>query len=381
VPSARFMLAVVAPIAAFSLLYLLGRPEPLPPAQESGLAQVLNADDGGYAQADQVRRFQFPADHGPHPDFRHEWWYFTGNLETRNGRRFGYELTIFRIALSPTPPESRSAWATNQLYWAHFALTDDQAERFYFYERFSRGALGLAGARADPFKVWLEDWTVSAAADRGFPWRLRAAAGDITIQLALSPVKPLVLQGSQGLDRKSAEGHASYYYSYTRLDTEGHLRLGDESLKVNGLSWLDREWSSGTLAKDQEGWDWFALQLDGGSDLMFYRLRSQDGGTDPFSGGVWVGPNGAASVLAHDDVVIETLTHWNSPRGGSYPAQWRLMVSSSDCQFTITSVLADQELDVSVRYWEGAVDVTGTCGGEEITGWGYVELTGYAKAL
>ena len=187
-------------------------------------------------------------------------------------------------------------------------------------------------------------------------------------------------RGNHGLDRKSAEGHASYYYSFTRLSTAGTLTLDSEIINLNGLSWLDREWSSGSLADDQQGWDWFALQLNDGVDIMFYRLRQAHDATDPNSGGVWVDARGDSVTLAASDVRIETLAHWSSPRGGRYPARWRLTLPARHCRLTVTPIVADQELDVLVRYWEGAVDVTGACGTDRVSGMGYVELTGYARA-
>jgi len=349
------------------------------PAREKNTLAVLLGNGAGYAQADRARRFRFPADFGPHPRFRHEWWYFTGNLRADNGRRFGYELTLFRVALSPAAAPGASAWTTNQLYIAHLAFTDRQGQRFQFHERFSRGALGLAGARSNPFRIWLEGWQVAAKPGGGFPWRLEAAAGNLQLTLALTPLKPRVLQGDRGLDRKSAQGHASYYYSYTRLATAGTLRLGAETVDVRGLSWLDREWSSGSLAEHQQGWDWFALQFDNGAELMFYRLRGHRGATDPHSGGVWVGAQGKDFPLAAEDVGIETLAHWSSPLGGEYPAGWRLTVPARDCRLTVAPIVPDQELHGFVRYWEGAVDVTGLCDARPASGWGYVELTGYAR--
>jgi predicted secreted hydrolase len=361
--------------------YLLVRPAANLPAPQSVLPALWNTGAQAYAQADHIRRFHFPKDHGAHPAFRHEWWYFTGNLKTAGGRRFGYELTIFRIALSPLVSRSGSRWATNQLYMAHLALTDKQARRFYAFERFARGALGLAGARAAPFKVWLEDWSVAAIGKEGLRWRLKAAIGKLAITLELDAGKPTVLQGDHGLDLKSAQGHASYYYSYTRLNTVGRLRIGDNVFQLRGLSWLDREWSSGALARDQAGWDWFALQLDNGFDLMFYRLRKDKGPTDRNSSGAWVSPRGAKTSLAYDEVILKTLAYWDSPLGGKYPARWRLHLPEQDCRLTIKPILADQELNVSVRYWEGAVDVGGACRSRPVSGWGYVELTGYARAL
>ncbi|MBA2491914.1 MAG: carotenoid 1,2-hydratase [Gammaproteobacteria bacterium] len=365
-------------LITLSLRVLFTDRDTAPPVHENDLAGVLG-DSAGYAQADRARRFRFPADFGAHPDFRQEWWYFTGNLQAADGRRFGYELTLFRIALSPNQTPGRSAWRTDQLYTAHLALTDRQEHRFECYERFSRGAMGLAGARTAPFRVWLEDWRVAARPGGGFPWRLEANAGNWRLALALSPQKPLVLQGNRGLDRKSAKGHASYYYSFTRLSTVGTLTLDGEIIDLNGLSWLDREWSSGSLADDQQGWDWFALQLNDGADIMFYRLRDTRDATDPNSGGVWVDALGNSVTLVASDVRIETLAHWSSPRGGRYPARWRLTIPACDCRLIVTPIMADQELDVLVRYWEGAVDVTGLCGTDRVSGMGYVELTGYAE--
>ncbi|MBA2409559.1 MAG: carotenoid 1,2-hydratase [Gammaproteobacteria bacterium] len=377
---ARLIILIVIILATLIFGARFMRDDTTKLVSENNLAGALG-NGAGYAQADRLRRFQFPADFGPHPDFRHEWWYFTGNLKAADDRRFGYELTLFRIALIPSPTPGKSAWRTNQLYTAHLAVTDRQGQRFEFFERFSRGALGLAGARAAPFRVWLEDWQVAARKGGGFPWRLEASAGNLRLALMLSPQKPLVLQGDHGLDRKSAQGHASYYYSFTRLTTAGTLTLGDEIIDLNGLSWLDREWSSGSLADDQQGWDWFALQLDDGADMMFYRLRQAYDATDPNSGGVWVGAGGNSVTLAASDVRIETLAHWASPRGGRYPARWRLLIPTRDCRLTVTPIMADQELDVLVRYWEGAVDVTGACGTQRVSGMGYVELTGYAEEM
>ncbi len=375
----RWIVVVIGIAALLWLTSLSMRPHDQAGTPALDLAAALSADNANYARADRVREFHFPTDHGPHPRFRHEWWYFTGNLKTPDGHRFGYELTIFRFALSPHREARGSRWGTNQLYMGHLALTDPQRESFDFFERFSRGALGLAGARSTPFKVWLEDWEIAALGKHVFPWRLSAEVRNVALDLTLWPVKPRVLQGDRGLDRKSSAGDASYYYSYTRLRTAGAVRVGERVFSVSGRSWLDREWSSSALAQDQQGWDWFALQLDNGADLMFYRLRGSDGTPDPNSGGVWVTWHGSSISLAHDDVTLSELDYWRSPRGGTYPVRWRMSVPQRDCKFTITPLLADQELDVSVRYWEGAVAIRGVCGGEEVRGRGYVELTGYAR--
>jgi predicted secreted hydrolase len=345
----------------------------------SELAAALGAgDDTGYARAFEPRSFSFPADHGPHPAFRNEWWYVTGNLDGGDGRRFGYELTIFRVALTPGAPESTSAWRTNQLYFAHFALTDAGKGAFHFDERFSRGAAGLAGAEASPFRVWLDDWSITEGA--GGRWRLVARTAEAGIDVTLDPVKPPVLQGDDGLSRKSAApGNASYYYSLTRLRTGGEIVLGGTRLAVAGTSWLDREWSTSALAPDQAGWDWFALQLDDGTELMFYILRRKDGTADAHSAGTFVDPAGELTRIANTDLQVEVTGTWQSALGGAYPARWSLQVPTLDLSLEITPVVANQELDTIVRYWEGAVDAAGTRNGRPIGGRGYVELTGYAK--
>ena len=347
-------------------------------AAPSQLAELLSADAEGYARALQPREFNFPTDHGPHPEFRNEWWYVTGNLDGEDGRRFGYELTIFRFALAPAAPDTESLWRTNQVYIAHLAITDVEDEQFLVGQRYARGALGLAGARSNPFKVWIDDWQI--AEERQGAWRLVADNDDFAIDVELVPQKAPVLNGDAGLSQKSSDpGNASYYYSMTRLATDGRLRIGAEEYPVTGLSWLDREWSTSALADNQVGWDWFALQFSDGSDLMYYGLRRKDGSPDPHSGGTFVGADGAAVHLDRDDVEITVLDTWDSPEGGAYPSQWRLQSPGSGLDVTVTPVIADQELFTTVRYWEGAVDISGTRNGEPLSGRGYVELTGYAR--
>jgi predicted secreted hydrolase len=356
------------------------------PSASLSVAGALRAtDDRGYARALAPREFSFPADHGPHPDFRTEWWYYTGNLATAEGRRFGFQLTFFRSALAPEMPERGSAWATRQAWLAHFTVTDVEEERFHSSERWSRGAVGLAGVRATPFRVWVEDWSAAAAAGETgpvFPMRLRAAEGEVAIDLKLAPGKRPVLQGDRGLSRKSAEpGNASYYYSLTRMPANGTVRVGSETFTVEGAAWMDREWSTSSLGEKQVGWDWFALQLAGGTDLMLYQLRQADGRGDPASSGSFVAPDGTSRTLTFRDFSLEALDHWQSPRSRArYPSRWRLRVPSEGLDLTVAPRLADQELDVSFRYWEGAVAVEGTHRGTPVEGKGYVELTGYAES-
>jgi len=348
---------------------------------DASLANLLGAgDSSGFEKAIAPRRFEFPADHGPHESFRNEWWYVTGNLDADDGRRFGFELTIFRFSLTPAPPDADSAWRTNQVYIAHFAITDAERERFFVAERYSRGATGLSGASADPFRVWIDDWQiVSAAADGGMPWRLVAAGDGFEIDVELVTRRPPVLNGVDGLSQKSDEpGNASYYYSLTRLQTDGTIVIDGESFKVSGLSWLDREWSSSALAADQQGWDWFALQLDDGSELMFYNLRKTDGSQGRNSAGTRVRADGTSAYLSRGEVDVAVTRTWDSPEGGTYPAGWTLTVPAEGLVLDVVPVMADQELFTTVRYWEGAVDVSGRRRGEAVSGRGYVELTGYA---
>jgi predicted secreted hydrolase len=356
-----------------------GRPESPTRASLSVSSALRAADDRGYARALEPREFHFPADHGPHPEFRTEWWYYTGNLATAEGRRLGFQFTFFRSALAPGMPPRSSAWATRQAWLAHFTVSDVQGGKFHSFERWSRGAVGLAGAQGDPFRVWVKDWTAEDAGGQPAGMHLAASEGDAGIDLILRPGKPPVLQGDRGLSRKSAEpGNASYYYSLTRMPTAGTVRLGNENFRVTGDAWMDREWSTSSLGKDEVGWDWFALQLSDGWDLMLYRLRRNDGRADPASSGTVVAPDGGSRPLALADFQVDAAGEWRSPRSGArYPARWRVRVPSEALDLEVRPLLADQELDVSFRYWEGAVAVEGTRHGRTVRGRGYVELTGY----
>ena len=366
-----------------------------------------SADTTGYDRADRVVDFQFPRDHGPHPGFKTEWWYVTGNLDTEgaatvpgrqpstSGRDFGFELTIFRIALRPpgdTPVQfastdsTRSSWATDQLYMGHFALSDVTNETQYDVERFSRGAAGLAGAQGEPFRVWLEDWSITSATDDppvdgAFPVRIRAHGDEAAIDLVLSPEKPMVLQGNRGLSQKGeGSGNASYYYTYPRLATKGTVAVQGDTLSVSGLSWMDREWSTSALSENQVGWDWFALQLDDGRDLMYYQLRNKDGSASRYTDGIVVAPDGSTTPVDRSDARLEVLDTYTTPDGTrEYPVEWRLRIPSQDVDLRVDAAFNKQELKVSVRYWEGAVTVNGSTASGPVQGHGYVEMTGYGE--
>ncbi len=353
-----------------------------PPA--SAVETMAGGDTAGYRAAIEPREFIFPSDHGPHPDFRSEWWYFTGHLESDDGERFGYQLTFFRQALAPQAQTRSSSWATRQLYLAHFALTDVEADVFHSFERLSRGAAGLAGAGGNrPFRVWVEDWSAESIGVEAFPLRLRATSREsptIALDLTLEKHKPVVLQGDRGLSQKGeGAGDASYYYSLTRIAARGTIRLGDRSVPVTGISWLDREWSTSALGKGQIGWDWFSIQLDDQRELMLFQLRRADGSIDPISHGVLVAVDGSTRSLRYQDYSIEVTATWRSRHGTVYPSGWLLNIPTASLALELAPLVADQELDVSFRYWEGAVSVGGTENDKPVRGLGYVELVGYAE--
>ncbi len=411
---------------------------------------LLSGDSEGFARVFGPRDIVFPEDHGAHPDYRNEWWYYTGNLVEREsadsddgsqavepGRRFGFQLTVFRGALDPAPDAPESAWGSGQAYLAHFALTDVEANSFHSAERLSRGDAGLAGAVASPMRVWVETWEIAEVdaiaesgaiadyggiADRGEiadgrgiddgssiaevggdaddgdvdvdhdfgatevapRVRLRAADGPVSIDLVLSPRKAPVLHGDDGYSPKGPEpGNASYYYSLTRQWAEGKVTTAEGSFEVEGEAWMDHEWSTSALSGGQTGWDWLSLQLGDAREVMVFRVREADGGIAPSSSGSVIDRDGRVLHLAREDFKLIPSGEWLSPRtGGRYPVVWRLEVPSEGIELEVVPLIEDQELDVGIRYWEGAVRATGrdTAEGRPIEGIGYLEMTGYAPS-
>ena len=365
-------------------LLLSQRQEPQVQARLVGLAEAGSGDPAaGFLRVTGPAELVFPGDHGPHPDYQTEWWYYTGNLVAEGGQRLGYQLTFFRRALVPPAERTtrQSAWAADQVYMAHLALTDVEGNQFRAFERFARGAGGLAGAVADPFHVWLEDWQVEEV-EPGVT-RLVAAQDGLALDLLLTDRKGPILQGDQGFSPKGpGPGNASYYYSLTRLETAGMVRVGETGYAVSGLSWMDHEWSTSGLAVDQVGWDWFSIQLDDGSELMVFQLRKEDGSIDPFSSGAFIAADGSTRPLDRDAFEIRVEDTWRSPHtGATYPARWMVSVPGVDLVLEIEPLLAGQELTLSYAYWEGAVGVEGRRAGEAIRGHGYVEMTGYAGSM
>ena len=350
------------------------------PARQGNATRFLTEpSDHEYARVLESRAFRFPEDHAAHDEYRNEWWYFTGNLRDAGGRHFGFELTFFRLAMSPEAVPRGSTWGANQAWMAHLAVTDTDGRDFIAAERFSREALGLAGSQAEPFGVWLEDWSATGDGPGIPPLQLSAGTARAGIELTLNGAKPVVFHGDNGLDPKGPEpGNASYYYSLTRLAATGTVRVADEEFDVSGTAWMDREWGTSALSPDLAGWDWFALQLADKVEVMYYRLRTEDGGTSPFSGGSLIQADGARIPLNPQDVALTPLEHWTSPTSGArYPTAWQLDLPGHEMTLQIRPYLQEQELNLTVRYWEGAVSVTGNQRDTALAGDGYVELTGY----
>lgn len=350
-----------------------------------GLASEGATPSPDFARAFAARQFVFPQDHGPHPDFQTEWWYYTGNLADAQGRQFGYQLTFFRRALVPPKdmPARQSDLASGQLYFAHFALTDESAGRHVAFEKFSRGAGGLAGATAEPYRVFVEDWAVTGLTTQGDAVQLVAHRGAYSITLALKSAKPAVAQGMQGLSAKSdTPGNASYYYSFTRMVTTGTLSSEEGMFTVSGWSWMDHEWSTSALGPHAQGWDWFSLQLSDQRELMLFQVRNTDGSIDPVSGGTLVLPDGSTRRLTRDEVKLEVLERWHSPSSGAdYPVHWRVTIADLSTVLDINARIQAQENNLSVVYWEGAMTLQGQSDGKPVSGAGYVELTGYSASL
>lgn len=373
------LLPIVLPgllLAALAVAWLVQRSLP----ERSGATPLdttalLDSAPEAFLRVTGPRPLDFPADHAAHPGYRSEWWYFTGNLEAGDGRRFGFQFTLFRFGLGGDPAADadpiESVFAADAVWMAHLAVSDLEQQRFLSRERFARGALGLAGATAD--RWWLRDWTVDRT-ESG--WRLRAGAGDFSLDLALDPARPVVLQGDAGYSRKGpAAGNASRYYSYTRMRSAGTLGLDGMAFEVEGTAWLDREWGSSQLGPGIQGWDWFALQLDDGRDLMVYRLRTEQDMASPYSSGTLVDADGRARTLGPDAFDLRPTRRWRDPDGVAWPVAWSLDLPSQGLSLEVRPAFDAQLWRSSVRYWEGAVEVLAD--GEPV-GRGYLELSGYS---
>ncbi|HBB35985.1 MAG TPA: hypothetical protein DDZ80_30580 [Cyanobacteria bacterium UBA8803] len=371
-----------------SMALLLVHP---PQVAEKGSASVAWLQVDNHANSDGFKRvfgpseIVFPRDLGGHEDYQTEWWYYTGNLESTTGSPFGFQLTIFRRGLTPViqpvSTDNRSDWRTNQVYFAHFTISDIANKAFYPAERFSRGAAGLAGAQAVPYRVWLQDWSFTEIAPGQV--RLVAKTDQVALDLVVKETLPPILQGDRGYSAKSSEpGNASYYYSIVRQETTGKVTVKGESFEVKGLTWKDHEYSTSSLSGDDVGWDWFSLQLDNDTALMLYLLRRKDGTIESVSSGSFITADGTVERLNKTDWQVEVLDTWKSPTSkAKYPAKWRIAIPKLELNLAGQSLIPNQELNLSTTYWEGAVNFQGTQAGKPVQAQGYVEMTGYANTL
>lgn len=322
-------------------------------------------------------RYAFPRDHFEHPDFRTEWWYYTGNVRDSGGKRFGFELVFFRQGERRGPSDNRSAWRVDDLYPAHLALTDIDGRHFYHHERLNRAGPGLAGASFAEKRVWNGNWS---ARWEGAEQVLEATADEFHFRLRLAAATPPVINGINGVSQKAdGPGRASYYVSLPRLVTNGELQLNGETHAVTGTAWMDHEWFTEQLAADQTGWDWFSVQLDDHTELMLFQIRRKGGGIDPHSSGTFIGRQGRARHLSREDFSLTPFEYWKSPRtGATYPTGWKIRVPSLKIELDARAALEDQELTgpAGPAYWEGAVTYSGTEAGA-----GYLEMTGYDKPV
>lgn len=367
-------------IALLAVAWLVKRTDRGEPASSdvSGTA-LLSAAPEAFRRVTGPEPLTFPADHGMHPGYRNEWWYFTGNLVDGDaadgaGHRYGFQFTLFRFAVEPGDRPD-SDFATDAVWMAHLAVSDLDGEQFIASERFARDSLDLAGATADQW--WLRDWTVTRT-DRG--WRLQAEAEGAALDLLLAAEKPVVLQGDAGYSQKGPDpGNASRYYSITRMRADGRVRVGDREAGVTGSAWLDREWGSSQLGEGIAGWDWFALQLDDGRDLMLYRLRTDQGAASRFSAGVLVEPDGTYRVLGREDFEFTETRRWRDRRGVAWPVAWRVRLPAEGLDFEVLPAFDSQRWYATVGYWEGAVRIQDAASGQPL-GRGYLELSGYADS-
>ena len=376
-----FGILVIAIVGTSAFLYWRSQ-QRAPVATEIVALQSAQRAEG-FARVTEARVMSFPQDHGPHFDFQTEWWYYTGNLVADDGRRFGYQLTFFRRGITAGIPETRqSDWATNQIYFAHFALTDTKNNTHNETEIFARGAAGLAGATGEPFRVWIENWSAEGINPQASNVKLAADDGKMSLNLELNASKPPVVHGENGVSQKTETlGNASYYVSFTRMSTQGTVRINGETFQVTGNSWFDHEWSTTSLSENAAGWDWFSIQLDDNREFMFFQIRNKDGSIELLSSGTLVEADDSTKYLKRDDVKITPQEFWTSNFSqGKYPNKWRVESTVGNFDLTLTPLIADQEMRVSFTYWEGAVNVQGTSNGKSVRGQGYVEMTGYGNA-
>lgn len=342
-------------------------------------ALALSSGAAEYKQALPGYHYEFPRDHFNHPEYQTEWWYYTGNVRSKDGRRFGFELTFFRQGVARDA--NQSTWHIQDLYMAHFALTDLSGQQFYHQERINRAGPGIAGIDEKAGLIWNGNWQVQLGATQHV---LRAVDEKCAIALELTPVKPPVIQGRDGISRKAeGEGHASHYISFPRLNTSGTIDLSGSSYRVEGTSWMDHEFFTGGIDASESGWDWLSLQLDDNTEVMLYRMRHKDGSIDPYSSGSFIDAQGRYTFLSSQDFTMTPgADSWTSPQTkGVYPIRWHVTIPKLGIDAAVSTPLANQEMagKIGPSYWEGAIDVDGKRGGGGLHGVGYLEMTGYAR--
>lgn len=326
-------------------------------------------------------KYQFPRDHASHDEFKTEWWYYTGHLKSVAGKKYGFELTFFRIGVETPNVPQKTPWQLNNYYLAHFAVTDENNKKFHYFEKLNRSGVKAAGAREDAFYVFNEGWFAEWLNGRFY---IKADTPQFGLHLTLEPMKPPVVHGKDGVSQKaSCKGCASHYYSMTRLKADGLLFENGNPVSVSGLGWMDHEFGSNQLTEDQVGWDWFSVQLDNGCELMLYFMRRADGKYDINSSGTFIDKDGKATHIAVDQFSQRTLGKWKSAKsGGTYPMGWKVGVPSLKLELTLTPTHEDQELvtksSTGVTYWEGSTTVSGKWGADSVSGKAYVEMTGYS---
>jgi predicted secreted hydrolase len=332
-------------------------------------------------------KFEFPRDYFARTEYETEWWYYTGNLRAEDGHSFGFELTFFRAA-NPKAASARDVspvWRADQIYLAHFALSDITSRQFYHTERMNRAGPGLAGASVDRRRIWNGNWQVRWPSFDTNEQELEAVTDTVHLKLHLEPEKPLVINGRNGVSQKGPlPGEASHYFSFPRIAARGTLETQGHKYAVSGLTWMDREFFSSVPGEKPLSWDWLYVQLTNGEELMLYRLRDQSGAITPFSSGTFVDATGHSRFLSHSDFELQPRSYWRSPSSGRrYPLEWQIDVPSLRLNLHLETLLADQEMlsasKVTRDYWEGAVRFSGTEAGVNVAGEGYLELTGYEK--
>jgi predicted secreted hydrolase len=325
--------------------------------------------------------FSFPRDHGTHDDYKTEWWYYTGHLDTEGGKRYGFELTFFRVGVVPPGNDPKTRWDLRNLSLAHFAITDVAANDFRYYEKLNRTSPFTAGAAAGTLDVFNEGWRALTLADGS--WRITGYGGEDAIDLVMTSRKAPAIHGENGVSVKAeGAGYASHYYSMTRLEVRGHIN----GANCHGSAWMDHEFGSSGLRETQQGWDWFSVQLDNDAELMLYQIRRKDGTADPASSGSLISSEGNVIHLRREQISVTATGSWHSKKSGAtYPMGWRIAVPSFGIALTLQPLMKNQELVTSsstrVTYWEGAVDAAGSFGNVAVNGRGYVEMTGYQRAF